>query len=85
MSTAATPQALPEVHVQINNSGAWKTLAVVGLNSMERCRGAVDVLCLADKRQQLARRPTYRLAIAGQGGLFEVLEYRHPANGWYQA
>jgi hypothetical protein len=76
--------AMPEVHLQVNNSGAWRTLTVVGLNGMERCREAVDVLCLADNRTALGKRPNYRLAIAGQAG-FEVLEYRDATRGWYQA
>jgi hypothetical protein len=76
--------APPDIHVQINNSGAWKTVTVTGLNEMEACRKAVDTLCLVDKRSTNTRKATYRMAIANPSG-FEPLEYRDPIRGWYQA
>ena len=89
MTTATTPattpriNAAPEILVQMNNSGAWKTLAKVGLNDMARCREAVDTLCLADRSP--GRKANFRLAIAQPSGLAEPLEYRDPVRGWYLA
>jgi hypothetical protein len=84
-ATTAAPRinAAPEILVQMNNSGAWKTLAKVGLNDMARCRDAIDTLCLADHTP--GRKANFRLAIAQPSGLAEPLEYRDPVRGWYQA
>jgi len=78
----ATTQT-PEILVQMNNSGAWKTLAKVGLNDMARCREAVDKLCLADRSP--GRKANFRLAVASPAGVAEPLAYRDEMRGWYQA
>lgn len=75
--------ATPDILLQVNNSGAWKTLATIGLNDMARCREAVDTLSLADRSP--GRKPVYRLAVARPNCTPEPLEYRSPNNGWYQA
>ncbi len=83
---ASTLDPVPQVHLQINNNGAWKTLSVIGLNSMDRCRKAVDVLCKADQRTRTrGSQPTYRLALATPAGGFDALQYRDPAQGWFEA
>ena len=73
----------PEVHLQINSSGAWKTLCVINLNDMDRCRSAIDVIALADRRQGKVR-ASYRMAISSNGQM-HPLEYRDQNNGWYPA
>jgi hypothetical protein len=81
MSNASN--AAPDILLQVNNSGAWKTLATIGLNDMARCRAAVDTLCLADR--QPGRKANYRMAVVREGQPPEPLDYRDPVRGWYQA
>ena len=75
--------AAPDILLQINNSGSWKTLSKIGLNDMSRCREAVDTLCLADRSP--GRKAMYRMAVDRAGAPPEPLYYRDPLRGWYQA
>lgn len=73
-----------QVHLQLNSSGAWKTLSVIGLNDIDRCRTAVDMIALMDKRTGKHRGGIYRLAISCDGQM-NPMEYRDQNNGWYKA
>ena len=74
----------PDIHLQVNGTGAWRTLSRGGINDMELFRVCADGIALADRRP-LREQPSFRLAIDRPGHAQTAVWHREPGKGWVEA